>query len=129
MSAYPMDKKPFAWVVLPLHYTLKSIKRHSLAPSRRCIVRDRQALVWVGAILAWFDPSFKNYGQSGERSQRAVKRQIYSLNRLLNGIPTHILRYTYNGGVPSLTKRSFDLRYIGVKLVAEVGFEPTCLTL
>ena len=23
MSAYPMDKKPFAWVVLPLHYVLK----------------------------------------------------------------------------------------------------------
>ena len=30
-------------------------------------------------------------GQSGERSQRAVKRQIYSLNRLLNGISTHKL--------------------------------------
>jgi hypothetical protein len=30
-------------------------------------------------------------GQSGERSLRAVKRQIYSLNRLLNGIPTHKL--------------------------------------
>ena len=29
-------------------------------------------------------------GQSGERSQRAVKRQIYSLNRLLNGIPAHL---------------------------------------
>ena len=52
MSAYPKDKKPFAWVVLPLHYTLK-----------------------IG-------------GQSGERSQRAAKRRIYSPNRLLNGIPT-----------------------------------------
>lgn len=68
-------------------------------------------------------------GQSGERSQRAAKRRIYSPNRLLNGIPTHILRYIYDSGVLSLTKRSFDLRYIGVKLVAEVGFEPTCLTL
>ena len=37
----------------------------------------------------------KDGGQSGERSQRAFKRRIYSPNRLLNGIPTHLAMYGY----------------------------------
>ena len=35
--AYPMDKKPFAWVVLPLHYTLKigaRFKLHIFLPQK-----------------------------------------------------------------------------------------------
>ena len=43
LSPILLDKKPFAWGVLPLHHALKSFKQHSLAPSVRCVVRDRQA--------------------------------------------------------------------------------------
>ena len=30
--AYPMDKKPFAWGVLPLHYVLKMVRVEGFEP-------------------------------------------------------------------------------------------------
>ena len=44
---------------------------------------------WKDGVLPLYK-SRENGGQSGERSQRARKRRIYSPNRLLNGIPTHM---------------------------------------
>lgn len=69
---------------------MRRIKSLNSAPLK--LVRDiRIELMtptWKDGVLPLYK-SRENGGQSGERSQRAFKRRIYSPNRLLNGIPTH----------------------------------------